>query len=87
VPQGSLDVQEFFSGTDLGTGVEILHRHEVDYVMVRSGSQLNKTIDELPGFEPVSEPSERYDVYSVDLQRLDRLLDTPGEARLRLPPQ
>ena len=87
VPQGSLDVQRFFSGTDLRTGVEILHRHEVDYVMVRSNSQLDRTIGELPGFEPVSEPSERYDVYDVDLQRLDRLLDTPGEARLRLPPQ
>jgi len=87
VPQGSLDVQEFFSGTDLGTGVEILHRHEVDYVMVRSDSQLARTIDELPGFEPVREPSERYDLYNVDLQRLDRLLDTPGEAQLRLPPQ
>jgi Family of unknown function (DUF6077) len=87
VPQGALDVQKFFSGTDLGTGIEILHRHEVDYVMVRSNSQLNRAMNELPGFEPVSEPSERYDVYDVDLQRLDRLLDTPGKARLRLPPQ
>ncbi len=87
VPQGALDVQKFFSGTDLGTGVEILHRHEVDYVMVRSNSQLNRAMNELPGFEPVSEPSERYDVYDVDLQRLDRLLDTPYKARLRLPPQ
>jgi hypothetical protein len=87
VPQGSLDVQRFFSGTDLGTGVEILHRHEVDYVMVRSNSQLDRMIDELPGFEPVSEPSERYDVYDVNLQRLDRLLDTGDNARLRLPPQ
>jgi Family of unknown function (DUF6077) len=87
VPQGSLDVREFFNGTDLGTAVEILHRHEVDYVMVSSDSQLNRTIEELPGFEPVSEPSERYDLYKVDLQRLDRLLDTPGKARLWLPPQ
>jgi hypothetical protein len=87
VPQGSLDVQRFFGGTDLGTGVEILHRYQVDYVMVRSDSQLRKTMDELPGFEPVREPSERYDVYDVDLQSLDRLLDTPGNARLRLPPQ
>ena len=87
VPQGSLDVREFFSGTDLETGVEILHRHQVDYVMVRSDSQLDRAIGELPGLEPVQEPSERYDVYDVDLQRLDRLLDTPGKARVRLPPQ
>jgi hypothetical protein len=87
VPQGSLDVQEFFSGTDLGTGVEILRRHEVDYVMVRSNSQLDKTIDGLPGFDPLEEPSKRYNLYAVDLRRLGQMLDTVDEARLRLPPQ
>jgi hypothetical protein len=85
VPQGSLDVREFFSGTDLETGVEILRRHEVDYVMVRSDSKLGKTIDGLPGFEPVGEPSKRYDLYEVDLPTLGRLLDTADNARL--PPQ
>jgi Family of unknown function (DUF6077) len=85
VPQGSLDVREFFSGTDLETGVEILRRHEVDYVMVRSNSKLGKTIDGLPGFAPVGEPSKRYDVYEVDLPTLGWLLDTADNARL--PPQ
>ena len=78
-------MREFFSGTDLETGVEILRRHEVDYVMVRSNSKLGKTIDGLPGFEPVGEPSKRYDVYEVDLPTLGRLLDTADNARL--PPQ
>src|SRR5918995_676669 len=72
VPQGSLDVQEFFRGTSLQRGVEILRRHEVDYVMVESGSQLAQAMERLPGFEPVEEPSERYDVYDVDLQALGR---------------
>jgi len=82
VPQGSLDVKEFFGGTDLESAVEILRRHDVDYVMVRSDSQLDRAIDELPGFEPVREPSERYDVYEVDLRRVSRLVDSKAR-----PPQ
>jgi hypothetical protein len=87
VPRGALDVQEFFDGTDLETGVEILRRHEVDYVMIRSDSQLDKAMDELAGFEPLREPSERYDVYDVDLRTLGQLLDTTDNARIRLSPQ
>ncbi len=85
VPQGSLDVREFFNGTDLETGAKILRRHEVDYVMVRSNSELQGAMDRLPGFEPVGEPSKRFDLYEVDLPIPGRLLDTPGNARL--PPQ
>jgi hypothetical protein len=87
VPRGALDLQEFFDGTDLETGVEILRRHEVDYVMIRSDSQLDKAMDELAGFEPLREPSERYDVYDVDLRTLGQLLDTTDNARIRLSPQ
>jgi hypothetical protein len=85
VPQGSLDVREFFNGTDLETGAKILRRHEVDYVMVRSNTELQGAMDGLPGFEPVGEPSKRFDLYEVDLPIPGRLLDTPGNARL--PPQ
>jgi hypothetical protein len=42
--------------------------------MVRSDSPLGPTIDELPGVKPASEPSERYDLYGVNLRRLDRLV-------------
>jgi hypothetical protein len=77
VPQGSLDVREFFRGTTLDRAVEILRRDNVDYVMVESGSQLAREIDLLPGFEPVSEPSERYDIYAVDLRTLGRLVGNP----------
>jgi hypothetical protein len=87
VPQGSLDVQEFFYGTDLETGVKILRRHEVDYVMIRSNSRLNKALEGLAGFEPIREPSKRYNVYNVDLPTLSRLLDAADKSRIPLPPQ
>src|SRR5215207_1451106 len=73
VPQGALDVQEFFRGTTFARKVEILRRHQVDYVMIQSGSRLNRTLGTLPGFERMDDPSERYDVYHVDLRRLDLL--------------
>jgi hypothetical protein len=77
VPQGSLDVREFFRGTTLQRRVEILRRNEVDYVMVESDSRLARVLESLPGFERVDEPSERYDVYQVDLRTLGRLVDNP----------
>jgi hypothetical protein len=73
VPQGSLDVREFFRDTTLQRRVEILRRNEVDYVMVESDSRLARVQESLPGFERVDEPSERYDVYQVDLRKLDPL--------------
>jgi hypothetical protein len=42
VPQGSLDVREFFNGTDLDTGLEILRRHRVDFVMTPSNADLEQ---------------------------------------------
>ena len=70
VPQGSIDVRDFFGGTTLEKGMEILRRNEVDYVMVSQESQLDASLDRLPGFEPVDEPSDRYDLYSVDLSKI-----------------
>ena len=70
VPQGSLDVREFFSGTTLQEGVEILRRNDVDYVMVANDSQLTGALDRLSGLTPVETPSERYALYAVDLQKL-----------------
>jgi hypothetical protein len=70
VPQGSLDVRNFFSGTTLQEGVEILRRNNVDYVMVANHSQLTGAFDRLSGFTPVQTPSERYALYAVDLQKL-----------------
>jgi hypothetical protein len=61
-------VQEFFSGTTLQRGVEILRRNNVDYVMVARNSQLTESLKRLSGFTPVETPSERYDLYAVDIQ-------------------
>ncbi|MGH3144221.1 MAG: DUF6077 domain-containing protein [Rubrobacter sp.] len=82
VPQGSIDVQEFFRGTDLATGVEILRRHGVDYVMVRQDSDLDRALGDLPGFEPIEEPSYRQDLYRVDLERVSRLVTAPVGPRI-----
>ncbi|HKH11702.1 MAG TPA: DUF6077 domain-containing protein [Rubrobacter sp.] len=68
VPQGALDVRDFFNGTTLARGAEILRRHDVDLVMVDAGSPLDTALGRLPGFEPREEPSDRYNVYAVDLQ-------------------
>ena len=70
VPQGSLDVREFFSGTTLQRGVEILRRNNVDYVMVAKDSQLTESLRRLSGFTSVQTPSERYDLYAVNLQEV-----------------
>lgn len=84
-PQGALDIQEFFNGADLQRRVEILRRHQVDYVMVGASSQLNGTLDELPGFDSLKEPSKRYNLYAVHLRTIDRMSNTSEEDRL--PPQ
>jgi hypothetical protein len=39
-------------------------------VMVEAGSSLDAALGRLPGFEPREEPSDRYDVYTVDLQKI-----------------
>ena len=78
VPQSAVDVRAFFDGTNIRTGVEILRRHEVDYVMVAAGSPLDATLDRLSGFEPVAEPSERYDLYRVDLRTVGALAGAPS---------
>jgi hypothetical protein len=70
VPRGIVDVREFFNGTTLGRGAEILRRHDVDLVMVEAGSSLDAALGRWPGFEPRAEPSGRYDLYAVDLQKV-----------------
>jgi hypothetical protein len=72
VPQGSLDVREFFNGTTRQRGIDILRRNDVDYVMVAKDSQLTDSLERLSGFTPVETPSERYDLYAVDLREVSR---------------
>ena len=82
VPQGSLDVQKFFHGTDFRTRIDILRRHEVDYVMVPADSQLGRSLDQRIGFERVREPSPNQDLYAVDLQSLGWLQAAAGQSRV-----
>lgn len=70
VPRGAVDVREFYGGTDIRTGAEILRRNDVDYVMVAAGSGLDDGLKRLAGFRPVREPSDRYNLYDVNLQRV-----------------
>src|ERR671933_811724 len=69
-PRGPLDVREFFDGSTLRRDLGILRRDDVDYVVAAKGSPLADTLDRLSGFEPVDTPSERYNLYRVDLQKL-----------------
>ena len=83
VPQGAVDVRKFFAGTSIRTGVEILRRHEVDYVMVDANSSLDAALNRLSGFRPTEEPSERYDLYEVNLQKIG----TTPTATITPPPE
>jgi hypothetical protein len=70
-------VREFFSGTTLQQSIEILRRYNVDYVMVAKDSQLTGSLERLSGFTRVETPSERYDLYAVDLQEVASKSEPP----------
>lgn len=70
VPQGALDVRSFFSRSTPEKKVRILQRHEVDYVMVRADSPLNRTLTSQPGFTAIDAPGARYTLYMVDRGKL-----------------
>jgi hypothetical protein len=71
VPQGTLDVQNFFNGIIRGEARQIILRHSTDYVMVRAGSNLDSRLESWPGYSAVDTPGERYSPYVVDRQKLD----------------
>jgi hypothetical protein len=70
VPQGSLDVRDFYDGTTLERGMDILRRNQVNYVMVKKDTPLADSLDRLPGFTIVDTRSTRYDLYAVDPEKL-----------------
>jgi hypothetical protein len=69
-PRGAVDVREFYNGATPGRGAEILRRYEVDLVIVDADSTLDASLGRLPGFRPWDEPSDRYNVYAVDLRKV-----------------
>ena len=76
VPQGSLDVRDFFGRT---TAADTVRRSCAatgwTKVMVEKGSPLADWLERRPCFEPVDTPSERYDLFAVDLERAARSRD------------
>ena len=72
VPQGALDVRNFYFRSTLGEKLRIIQRHEVDHVMVPSGSPLNGPLKSQPGFTAIDTPGERYTLYAVNRSKLRR---------------
>jgi len=70
VPQGSLDVKDFFNDSTLEKRMDILRRNEVDYVMIPEDASLVDSLERLPGLTPVDTPSERYVLLAVDRSKL-----------------
>jgi len=70
VPQGSLDVRNFFYDSTLEKWMEIPRRNEVDYVMIPEGSPLVAPLQRLPGLTTVDTPSDRYVLLAVDRGKL-----------------
>jgi hypothetical protein len=72
VPQGALDVHNFFYRSTLEEKIRIIQRYEVDYVMVRADSPLNGTLKHEPAFTTIDTPGKRYSLYAVDHSKLVR---------------
>jgi hypothetical protein len=70
VPQGSLDVKNFFYDATPEKRMEILRRNEVDYVMFPEDSPLIDSLKRQPGFATVDTPGERYVLLAVDRDKL-----------------
>jgi hypothetical protein len=65
-----LDVRKFFRRSTVREKIEILRRYKVDYVMVRAGSRLERTLERQPGVTAIDDPGGRYSLYAVNRQRL-----------------
>jgi uncharacterized protein DUF6077 len=79
VPQGVSDVRTFFNGPTDEEMVEVLRRHDVDYVMVPTTSRFDKfersklygRLRSMPPFIEANTPGGRYALFAVDKRRLD----------------
>jgi hypothetical protein len=70
VPQGMLDVQNFFNGIIRGEARQIILRQKADYVMVSAGSNLDDRLERWPGFSAIDTPGSTYSLYKVNRQKL-----------------
>jgi len=71
-PEGSLAVFAFYHITpDPRDKLELLRRHNADYVMVIEGSRVEERLQDIPGVTPIkTPPSSRYNLYDVDQKRI-----------------
>jgi hypothetical protein len=73
VPQGTLDVRNFFYRSTPAEKIRILDRYEADYVMVPADFPLNATLGSRPGFAAVYTSAGGYRLYAVNRgEALDR---------------
>jgi hypothetical protein len=78
VPQGVSDVRTFFHGPTDREIVAILHRHDVDYVMVPTGSRIGgrersllyDRLRSMPLFVEVNVPQGGYALFAVNKRRV-----------------
>ncbi len=70
VPQSARDVRAFYTTSTVQEGMEILRRHEVDYIMVYKNSGLEQQVESLPGFTLVRTPGEVFSLYAVNRESL-----------------
>jgi hypothetical protein len=88
IPQRYLDVHRFFFGPTLDReAYAILRRYRADYLMVYADSPLDERLKTLPGFSPVDDaPREKYSLYNVDLEKLDKPARGSNRPRETAPP-
>jgi Family of unknown function (DUF6077) len=72
VPQGDLDVRNFYRRSTLDGKVKIIQRHKVDYLIVQINSPLTRLFYNQPGFTPINIPSYQYVLYTVNRSKLRR---------------
>jgi Family of unknown function (DUF6077) len=78
VPQGVSDVRTFFNGPTDEEMVEVLQRHDVDYVMVPTTSRYDKfqrsrlygRLRSTPLFVEANVPGQGYGLFAVDKRRI-----------------
>ncbi len=71
VPQGSIDVRDFFSGPTVSEAYAILRRNKVDYVLVGTNGPLADSMEDKVPFTLINTPSKRYDLFAVDRNKLE----------------
>jgi len=82
VPQGALDVRDFYHRSSREERIQIIKRQKVDYVMARSRTRLSINLNRQPGLTLLDTAGKGYRLYAVDRGKLEQ----PGENARGKPP-